>query len=735
MVDWIEGYVDRVVFSRDDFSVFTMNLVNSAPVEMATIRRNPTVRGSLYGLLQVQFGVPLRLLGKWTRHPKYGLQFLAHLWEPWFPNQRALGDFLYSCIEGFSDRRLVGGVVSKYGLSAFQNSPDSLDHCLDDPLEGFSQEELQTAVLGWEMAFRKRDISSLLRLGGLSGTEIQAVLYRFGSEAGTLVKENPYRLMSILGFNFSKVDRLARKLNILEGDPRRYEGAVLWSLQDAAKQGGHLCLPKSSIPGVVAHLSKREALLPFPEEGHREAFLKAVQSLEEAGILKVDPEAGVYLPDYYDFERKSARMLANLLKPSDISLDTEHFLEEYERVNQIQLSEAQRQVVKELGNHRVVVLTGLPGTGKTTTVRALVRFFEDANVSFQLLAPTGIAAKRLASVAGHAAYTVHRALKYDGISWGHNENNPLFVEAVIADELSMVDQELFYRLLSSLGPDSTLVFVGDDAQLPSVGPGNVLRELVACPSVPNVRLTQIFRQGERSSIVRHSHEINKGEMLSLGSYKDDPEFKFVRMSDEEEIASLVVQMAARLKARDANFQVLSAKYDGTVGVTSLNDLLREALNPEGPQEWHKGGLHFRVGDRLMVTKNDYQLGVYNGDVGKLIRIHHSGLTVRIHGVGNQLDVEVFFPSDVAVEKLRLAYAITVHKSQGSEFDTIIFPILRSQGRMLQRNLLYTAVTRARKCVWLIGEEAAVQRAILNNKVVRRGTALAEAISNFVRSGV
>lgn len=382
----------------------------------------------------------------------------------------------------------------------------------------------------------------------------------------------------------------------------------------------------------------------------------------------------------------------------------------------------------------MLVLTGLPGTGKTTAVRAIVRFFEEARLNFSLMAPTGIAAKRLAAVAGHSASTVHRALHFDGTAWGYSQSNRFITDAVIVDEMSMVDQELFYRLLSALRPGTRLVLVGDDAQLPSVGPGNVLRELIACPDVPSVRLSQIFRQSEQGEIVGSSHRINRGETPELVDPKEDTEFKFVRMSDEERVVTFIVEMASKLKARNANFQVLSPKYDGTVGVNNLNERLRDRLNPPGQKEWRRGDQHFRLGDRLMVIRNDYKRSVYNGDVGKLVDIGRDTLLVKIHGVDG-LDMEVEFTEEAAEDKLRLAYAITVHKSQGSEFDTILLPIVREQGRMLQRNLLYTAITRAKKRVWLLGEESAMVKAIANDKVVQRNTALSKAISELVRAGV
>jgi exodeoxyribonuclease V alpha subunit len=310
------------------------------------------------------------------------------------------------------------------------------------------------------------------------------------------------------------------------------------------------------------------------------------------------------------------------------------------------------------------------------------------------------------------------------------------VDAVVLDEASMLDQELLFRLLSALRPETRIVFVGDDAQLPSVGPGNVLREMIECDEVPHVRLTEIFRQSVKGEIVTNSHRINSGKLPDLSTQNSDSEFRFVRCPDEDRIAELIVQMASKLKARDANFQVLSPKYDGAIGVTRLNERLRDVLNPEGPMEWVRGKTRFRKGDRLMVIQNDYELNVYNGDVGKLDTISNDGLLVKIHGVGDRIpDTMVPFKSEIAATKLRLAYCITAHKSQGSEFDTIIMPITRSQGRMLQRNLLYTAVTRARKRVWLIGEEIAVQKAVENNKVIRRNTIFSRAITAALKAGV
>lgn len=732
MPDTLRARVGRVIFEKDGYYIMSVDVLSST----ASANKVETVRGPLYGLSTLKRGVTLQLTGRWQKHPKYGRQFSVQSWEPWAETNLDIEWFLSVCIPGFLDPRFTSCVVQALGSSTFRMLTERGGELQENPPEGVDPVRLADALLGWESALATRDLSELLKAGGISATDIQAAIIRFGTSAPAIIRENPYRLMEIPSFSYPRADKLAMSLGISTNDPRRLEGAVLWALQHAGLEG-HLFLRRSEIVKRVVELFHEHDMVgvAFTSDPN-EVFEKTTEALIERKALILEPGYGVYLPEQYRFERESAQLLAAKITPSPIEVDLPQFLEDYERRNKITLSEAQKSAVEQLASSRVMVLTGLPGTGKTTSVRALVRLFEEAGLSFALMAPTGIAAKRLAALTGHSALTIHRALKYDGTRWLHSASNRYIIDAVIVDEMSMVDQELFYRLLSSLRPETMVVLVGDDAQLPSVGPGNVLRELIECSVIPSVRLTQIFRQSEKGEIVINSHKINRGEMLTFSDPRADTEFKFARSSDEERIVDFIVDIAAKLKSRNENFQVLSPKYDGAIGVNNLNDRLRDRLNPEGPKEWKVDNIHFRLGDRLMVTRNDYKLGVYNGDVGKLVGINKDSLIVKIHGVGEGgMDMEVEFTEAQAVDKLRLAYAITVHKSQGSEFDTIILPITKAQGRMLQRNLFYTAVTRARKRVWVLGEEAAIQQAISNNKVVRRNTALSKAVLDAHAAGV
>jgi exodeoxyribonuclease V alpha subunit len=622
---------------------------------------------------------------------------------------------------------LVEEIVSAFGTLTFEKLSEAPDEVLSlAPADALPKRMLlESALLRWNEARSLSSLSIFLQDYDLKEDVVRAVFARFGTDAVSMISDNPYRLVAVDGFAFSKADKLAARIGISHSDPRRMDGAVLWGLRREAQQQGHLSVRRGDFSMLLKDLAEVERVPGFEGDGV-EALMQAVDRLDKAGLVKVDPKVGVYLPELYLYERGGADKLAKFLTPSKIDVDMLAFLEEYERSNHIGFSEAQREAIRTLIEHKVLALTGLPGTGKTTVIRAIVRLFKQASMSFLLMAPTGIAAKRLSAVTGEPAGTIHRTFGYDGQSWEYNHRNKYGVAAVVVDELSMVDQELFYRILDALHPSTMLVLVGDDAQLPSVGPGNVLREMISCRRMPHVRLTQIFRQSAQSEIVLAAHKIDKGESPQLDG---KAEFQFVHVQDEGQIVDFIVKAAVKLKGRDANFQVMSPKYDGTIGVHALNERLRDALNPEaGQKQWKVGKQLFREGDRVMVVKNDYRLNVYNGDMGKLVSIDRESLKVRVHGVGpGALDTQVDIPKVQAGIMLRLAYAVTVHRTQGSEFDTILMPIVRSQGRMLQRNLFYTAVTRAKKKVWLLGDSAAVYKAVANDKVVRRSTAFSSAL--------
>jgi exodeoxyribonuclease V alpha subunit len=710
----VKGTVEKVVYNKGSYYILDF---------LETSKNRVTVKGSIFGVDRISSGTPFVFDGRWIRSQKYGRQIQIQSWD--FP-QRASNPELVTFLRdvaGF-DLDVAGEVVKEFGADTIevltQNQDAVHKACTRDP------DALVWSLSRWDRLLAVRALSGVLKDGGLTSGDIEAAVTKFGMDAPALIQENPFRLMEIPGFNFERVDSLALRLGHDLDNPQRLEGASLWALNEAGRDG-HLFLKRGDIPTRALDLRDSLGPLPLSDTADR-GFRAAIRALTDRGALVVEEVTGAYLPEAYEYERGSARMLARLMTPSPLQIELAPFLEEFERSSQLELSDAQQEAVGKLIDNKVLVLTGLPGTGKTTAVKALVRLFEVSRTSFSLMAPTGIASKRLSHVTGHPASTIHRALGYDGMSWQYGPDSKYVIDAVIVDEVSMVDQELLYRLLSALRHDTMLVLVGDDAQLPSVGPGNVLRELVACDLVPNVKLTEIFRQSTKGAIVSNSHLINRGEFPVLGDPKGNSEFRFIPMANEEKACQAIVKMAAKLKERDANFQVLSPKYDGPVGVNALNDSLRDVLNPPGPPEWSGKYRHFRLGDRIMVVKNNYKKGVYNGDVGKLLYLGSDQIVLRIYGVGAETDQEVSFTEKEADEYLRLAYAITVHKSQGSEFDTIILPVMNSQGRMLQRNLLYTAVTRAKKRVWLIGEESAIRRAIENNKVLRRNTALGMAVA-------
>lgn len=720
-MDTINGRVWSISFSSGDFHIFS--------VESAGKR--VTCKGSLFGVQTVTAGLALQLTGRWVSHPKWGRQFEVAGWSPWVSTEADAEFFLRSCL-GVPVLR-AGDIVDTFGVDTFKVLSETPD--LLDDVPGMDAVAKDVLLTSWSLVRASAELATFLSDHDVTSSQVRAVLIKFGIEATRVIKENPYRLVEVDEFPFVKTDSIARKLGVSESDPRRYEGAVLWVLREATFSG-HLCIRRGDIAVTLKGLAKNSEIDAFEEVTLTDEVARAALRLQEDNRIIVDPNVGVYLPQNFYHERESARLLSRFMGSSNFDIDPKEFLVAYETMFQIALSDLQREAITKLVQHKVLVLTGLPGTGKTTVVKAIVNLFERTGTTFSLMAPTGIAAKRLAFVTSRMASTIHRAFGYDGIGWSYNRGNKYPIGAVVVDEVSMVDQELLFRILDALDPSTVLVLVGDDAQLPSVGPGSVLRELIRCPEVPTVRLTEIFRQAQQSAIVTNSHKINEGKDVEDGDNSSD--FQFVSIPSESLMADLIAQMAVKLKAKDANFQVLSPKYDGLMGVNNLNNLLRESLNPpaEGKREVTIDGCKYREGDRLMIIKNDYELGVYNGDMAKLVSIEREQLVIRVHGAGEgNLDVHVNIPRSEVPVKLKLAYCITVHKCQGSEFESIILPMVRNHGRMLQRNLFYTAVTRARKKVWVLGDRGAMSRAIANDQVLQRGTAFARSISEAIRTGV
>lgn len=733
--------VQRVTFANSkDFYILAVRVLGSDPPTHTT---DTAVTGHICGLLQVTVGTTLALHGEWTSHPKYGKQFAINSWSPWAPTGDSALRFLHECVDGFLDHNLVKCITDHFEedtISALSNNQAGV-MALAVPDEeimlqkgGIKESAMQKALLAWDRLRTIYELSGLLQDQGIGSGAIKAVFSRFGAEAREVVSNNPYRLLELREFTFQQVDRIAQRSGLDKTDPRRTQGAVLASVR-AASLDGNLFVRRQELPMLFGDLAYEAKVAPF--DARPSKVEAAVGALAASRAIQVDPDAGVYLPDLYRYEREAAARLAEFMTPVKLEVDPVSFLLDYQKSNRIDLSDAQREAVEKLLTSRVLVLTGLPGTGKTTVVRTIVNLLRAAQLTYKLMAPTGIAAKRMASVTSAEAATIHRTFSYDGENWAYNRAHKFSVDAVVVDEMSMVDQELFYRVLDALHPSTMLVLVGDDAQLPSVGPGNVLRELVACPAVPTVRLTQIFRQSDKGGIVTNSHRINRGEDLLLDEKDPTAEFRFVHMEDEERMAALIVEMAAKLKARDANFQVLAPKYDGVVGVDNLNSLLRERLNPlQGQSEWVVKDFHLRQFDRVMVVQNDYNLAIYNGDMAKVMSFTKDEVVIKVHSLeAGDLDVLVAVPKREALTKLRLAYAVTVHKSQGSEWENVILPIVRTQGRMLQRNLFYTAVTRAKSRVWLIGHPDAVTKAINNDLVVQRNTAFGKAVADAYQASV
>ena len=677
--------------------------------------------------------------GKFATHAKYGHQFKAQSYTIEHNAQElaSIRLFLDNVADNVGPERSEA-IISHFGMETLNIIEHHPDRLMEVP--GIGKVIAGTIKAAWQENREKwaeeRVVYSLRAfLGslGLRERRIKRILEFFGGREGSaeeFIRKNPYCLVELDGFGFSTVDFIARHLGISEDSYERLKAFVIYLLDIICPTNGHLFL---TIMEVV------EAIKKYCEENNTKFLgreitdfdvFQVVRELVSDNKLIFDDNKYVYSKRQFNFEKNSAYLMANIMnEKSDLIFLTPEkiadYIEKFQHEHSIVLSDEQKEALYYFAEKKVFVITGLPGTGKTTVLKAIVSLAKSMGLTLTCMTPTGISAKKLAEVVEQDAFTIHRRLGFRGNQWNYHENNQYHTDVAIIDESSMVDQEVFFRLLSALKKRTHVIFVGDHNQLPSVGAGNVLRELIFCGQVPVIRLEKIFRQEEASDIIRASHRIIHGD-TNLELMKNDPtaDIYFMRIREIPEIERIVMALADKFKAERRIFQIITARNTGPLGIESLNNLLQASLNPPAPHlnEVKVGNFTIRVGDRVIVKKNDYENDIFNGDIGKVVSFASGRMLLKIDEKLIELSIEE------VLEKIKLAYAITVHKSQGLEYPTIVLLFINQFGKnMLQRNLLYTALTRAKKKVIIIGHGSAIEKAINNTSVIRRNTLLGERI--------
>ena len=732
----IKGYVEHIVYRNED-NGYTVFHLNNEDGEVTCV-------GNFHF---IEEGELLRMEGEYTTHKLYGLQFAVQTSEVCEPEdlvsiERYLGS---GAIKGVG-AALAGRIVKKFREDTFRIIEEEPERLAE--VKGISERKAREIAVQAEEKKDLRRAMIYLQKYGISTTLAAKIYQQYGRNVYRIIEENPYRLADdVAGVGFKTADEIAAKVGIHTDSDYRIRSGIFYTLMQSIGEG-HVYLLKDT-------LTWRAGKLLEVEIDNIEKYLMDLAMEKKVVLKEAEDGVRVYSSRFYYMELNVAKMLHDLNISEEVS--RERLLERLGKIEDatgLFLDEMQRKAVMEAAKQGILVLTGGPGTGKTTTINAMIRLFESEGMTILLAAPTGRAAKRMTETTGYEASTIHRLLEVSGNpeeetigGFQRNEENPLDTDVLIIDEVSMVDLPLMNALLKAVMPGTRLILVGDQNQLPSVGPGSVLKDIIASGCFPVVMLTKIFRQAGESEIVVNAHKINRGEPVILDNKSRD--FFFLKRQEPNVIISVMLTLIQKKLPKYVNagiydIQVMTPMRKGLLGVERLNQILQQYLNPPSPEKSEReyADRLFREGDKVMQIKNNYQLewkiqtkygltvdkgqGVFNGDMGVVREINTYEETITVEYDEHR---QVIYPYSM-MDELELAYAITVHKSQGSEYPAVVIPLLQGPRQLYHRNLLYTAVTRAKKCVTLVGSEAVFQEMIRNNQDQKRNTSLAERIREF-----
>jgi exodeoxyribonuclease V alpha subunit len=707
----LKGQLERVTFENEENDYVVAKVRVYGYADLVTIVGN---------IPSPNPGEILSMSGEWTNHPKFGEQFKVVFCSCAVPAsvagiEKYLGSGLIKGIGPVMAKR----IVKMFGEKTLDIIEESVERLLE--IEGIGRMRIAMIAKAWTEQKEIRAVMVFLQSHGVSSAYASKIYKRYGNESIAVVKENPYRLAhDIHGIGFLTADRIAQKLGFDEKSPLRAEAGIMFKLHELA-DAGHVYCPQEDL------ISQAKELLNVDESVLEVALLSLLAENKIVVKKLKDDETeirGVFLSGYHFAEVQIAKKLREIRDcPKNIqAIEVDEALKSVQSELSITLAGKQIEAIRAAITNKLLVITGCPGTGKTTITRAILKIFSLVTDKILLAAPTGRAAKRMSEATGQEAKTIHRLLEFDPIKGGfkRNDENQLNCNLIILDEASMIDTLLMHHLLKAIPKFATLIMVGDVNQLPSVGAGNVLKDIINSKAFTVVELNEIFRQARESDIIMNAHRIISGQYPKIDN-QDRTDFFFINEDEPEKILDKIILMVRERIPKKFSYdplndiQVLTPMNRGIVGTAKLNEALQDALNPNG-FEIIRGGRRYRTDDKVMQIKNNYDKNVFNGDIGTISYIDSENQTVAVNIDGNDISYDY-----ADLDELVLAYAVSIHKSQGSEYPVVVIPLVMAHYVMLHRNLLYTAITRGEKFVIVIGGKKALFIAVNNNKTMKRNT--------------